>query len=221
MSVVTKTTALPTFSNGTLTALKLLGLALMTLDHWEAFFTGRTVDTQLGRLVLPIFGWVVGYHLARMDGAGRSRMLRNLAIFGALALPFHAALASHAFGWWPLNIMATFAVLVMIVNALENREGFSAFALFAGGGALVEYAWPGLAFCLSVWFAYRKPSPWSCFLPVLGAGLLYIPNGSHVAMYALPILFAAGAFDVRLPRWKWLFYAYYPAHLAAMWWLLR
>lgn len=220
MSVVTQSSALPTFSAGTLTALKLLGLALMTVDHWEAFFTGRAVDTQLGRLVLPIFGWIVGYHLARMDSAGRWRMLRNLLAFGFLALPFHAALAAQAFGWWPLNIMFTFSAAVLIVGALESKQWSLAFVLFAGAGAVVEYNWPGLAFCLSVWFAYRNASPLSCFLPVLALGLLYLPNGSHAALYALPILFAAGGANVALPRWKWLFYAYYPAHLAVMWYLI-
>jgi len=31
------------------------------------------------------------------------------------------------------------------------------------------------------------------------------------------VLFLASRVDVRLPRLRWAFYAYYPLHLAALW----
>lgn len=37
------------------------------------------------------------------------------------------------------------------------------------------------------------------------------------ALAALPVVAAAAHVDVRLPRLRWAFYAYYPLHLIALW----
>ena len=91
-----RTWSLPRFDTGALAALKWLALALMTVDHLDAFVYQRELGTWVGRLVFPVFGFVLGYNLARpsLDAAGRARLLRRLLAFALLALPFHAALAS-------------------------------------------------------------------------------------------------------------------------------
>ena len=37
------------------------------------------------------------------------------------------------------------------------------------------------------------------------------------ALAAVPVVAAAAHVDVRLPRLRWAFYAYYPLHLVALW----
>ena len=52
---------------------------------------------------------------------------------------------------------------------------------------------------------------------VLACAALWFVNRNLWALAALPVLFLASRVDVRLPRLRWAFYAYYPLHLAALW----
>lgn len=214
----------PAFSGGALAALKWLALVAMTVDHVDAFVFQRTLGTDVGRLVFPVFAFVLAYNLARpsVDAEARRRILQRLVLFGLAALPFHALLAAQLGGWWPLNIMLTFAAVVAVVDAIERGAQLQAAGVFLVAGAVVEYWWPGLAFALAVWWLYKAPAG-AQDLPlrlagVLGwCGALGLANGSHWALVALPLLVLASRVPVELPRLRWAFYAYYPVHLAALW----
>ena len=54
-------------ADGTLEALKWLGIGLMTLDHMNKFLNGgqSAFIFDLGRIALPLFGFVLAYNLAR------------------------------------------------------------------------------------------------------------------------------------------------------------
>lgn len=211
---------LPAFAPGTLEAMKWGALVLMTLDHVDAFVYGRTLlwAGALGRLVFPIFAVVLAINLARPGALERGvyrRVLVRLVAFAALAEPAHALVASHRWGWWPLNVMATFAVFVGCAWLLEHRRHELAAALFLVGGALVEYAWPGVALCLATWWLYRSPG----MLPAVALGVswssLELVNGNSLALWALPLLALLAGLQLRVPRLRWAFYAYYPLHLVA------
>jgi len=99
---------------------------------------------------------------------------------------------------------------------LRGREWLGAL-LFSVGGLLTEYWWPALLLGLAVW-GYRQSPSWVAIATgVLGlAGLDWI-NGNHWALLSVPavVLLAGAGFE--LPRLKWLFYWYYPLHLALLW----
>ena len=96
-------------SSGTLETLKWLALLLMTLDHVNKHLLHASVPELFaaGRLALPLFGFVLGYNLARpgaLVNGGYSRTARRLAIFGTIAtIPF-IALGGLGWGWWPFNV---------------------------------------------------------------------------------------------------------------------
>ena len=231
---------LPQFSAGSLSVLKWLALVLMTLDHIDAAFFGRSLGwpTQLGRLVFPIFGFVLAYNLARPQARASGtidRTLQRLTLFAAFALAPHWLLFGEAYGFPVLNVIFTFAAFVLIVGQVEKQTAagwLAAGAIFVAGGALVEYWWPGLLFCLAVYWAYRGPlavvaiehvgdwwsvtGRWAPLAVLAAACSLSIANGTHAALWALPVIWLASGLDVELPRLRWAFYAYYPIHLGAL-----
>jgi hypothetical protein len=88
-----------------------------------------------------------------------------------------------------------------------------------GGGALGEFFWFGLAVVLAARAFARQPSALTFSLLVAAIASLQIVNGNAWALASLPIVFAAGllaAIDLPLPTTREFFYAYYPAHLAAI-----
>ena len=52
-------------------------------------------------------------------------------------------------------------------------------------------------------------------------GSLELVNGNSLALWALALLCLASRLQLDVPRLRWVFYAYYPAHLVAFWWILR
>jgi hypothetical protein len=206
------------FKPGALEALKWLALAAMVVDHVNAVFFDRSLAwaAPVGRIAMPVFAVVLAYNLAR-PGVDFRRSGSRLLFFGLLALPAHAALFAQAGGWWPLNIMATFAVAVLVIGCLVQRWYEAACLVFVAGGALVEYWWPGVALVVSSWWLFRSPGMWPGVAVLASfAGLVAI-SSTPWAILALPLLALATRIDVTVPRLRWVFWTFYPAHLAVIW----
>ena len=216
-------------SSGALEALKWLALLLMTLDHVNKHLLHASVPELFaaGRLGLPLFGFVLGYNLARpgaLASGGYSRTARRLAVFGGIAtIPF-VALGGLGWGWWPFNIMATLLVATFCAWLIEVGGAArlaAAGVAFIVGGALVEFCWPGLAACLLAWAYCRRPS-WVTLALWIGAlASLYVINRNLWALAALPLIFVEGQVKLNVPRGRLGFYVYYPAHLTVLWGLAR
>ena len=76
-------------SDGTIEALKWIGLVVMTSDHVNKYLFNATLPGlfEAGRLCLPLFVFVLAYNLARpgtLASGAYLRTLKRLAIFGAL-----------------------------------------------------------------------------------------------------------------------------------------
>lgn len=222
-------------SDGTIEALKWLGVILMTLDHLNKYLLHGAVPAlfALGRIALPLFTFVLAFNLARpgaLDRGAYGRAATRLLVFGAIAsIPF-ISLGGLGAGWWPLNIMATLLVGTTVVYLLD-RGGFiritSAFVLFLIGGCLVEFWWPAIATILAAWCYMKRPS-WLALLAWLLATLalnlngwafarMPIVNASTWALAAFPIIFASSHVTLAAPRLRYVFYAYFPLHLGVLW----
>ena len=210
---------------GALEALKWIALALMTGDHINKYLFNGTLDFffEAGRVAMPLFIFVLAYNLARPDALERGvyfRTIKRLALFGVLAsLPF-IALGGVRAGWWPLNIMFTLLAITAVLYLVELRTKSSyvgAALLFLVVGSSVEFWWPALAFGLAVWWYCKRPNWMPVALAVAALATLWFVNSNGWALAAVVVILAASVVDLRVPRMRWAFYAYYPIHLAALW----
>lgn len=208
-------------ADGTLEALKWLGMVLMALDHINKYLLGESsaVLFDLGRMVMPLFGFVLMYNLARprAPAAGvHRRVMRRLLVFGALSTPMFVALV----GWWPLNILFMLLLATGIVWLLE-RGGSARIVLailtLVVAGALVEFWWFGVLSCLGAWAYCRAPTPLRLTLWIMALASLSVVNRNFAALAVLPLLWCAARADIPLERSRWVFYAFYPIHLAVIW----
>ncbi len=216
-------------SSGALEALKWLALLLMTLDHVNKYLLQASVPALFaaGRLALPLFGFVLGYNLARhgvLASGAYLRTARRLAVFGSIAtLPF-IALGGLGWGWWPLNVMATLLVAALCAWLIEvggPARLAMACLVFVVGGALVEFWWPGVAVCMLAWAYCRRPSWVTLALWVGALASLYVINRNLWALAAVPLISAARQVKLNVPRGRLGFYVYYPAHLVVLWAMAR
>ena len=221
---VTSATDPPTLAlhDGTLEALKWLALVLMTGDHVNKFLLNSSVPAlyAAGRLAMPLFIIVLAYNLARpnaMSGGSYRRTMYRLAVFGALAMLPAMVLRGS---WWTLNILFTLAAFAATLRLIEQGTFVNrtlAACVFAIGGAFVEFGWPALLFGVGVWWYLKHPS-WSALaLSLAGLASIGLINDNQWALATIPVLLIVAGLNWRMPRIRWVFYAYYPAHLIGIW----
>ena len=196
----------------------------MTLDHVNKYLlqSEAILLFDLCRVVMPIFAIVLAYNLARPNASDRAaypRVMQRMAIAGVFATPPFIALGGLGWGWWPLNIMFTLLVATGVMH-LSQRGTVGrvlAVGLFVVGGALVEFWWPALAITVGAWSYFRRPTWTAVLFTLVGLAALFYINMNLWALAALPLIVLASRVDLPVPRLRWVFYAFYPLHLAGIW----
>jgi hypothetical protein len=215
--------------NGTLEALKWIGLVLMTVDHvnkyllhdaWPALF-------DAGRLALPLFSFVLAHHLARPESRAsgvHGRVARRLAIAGlAASIPF-IGLGGLVWEWWPLNIMFMLLLSTGVIALLDQGGALRVLAaamLLLAGGAMVEFWWPAVVMTIAAWRYMRRPTWSSLIVWVTATASLYAINRNLWALAALPLIAWAPRVSIAVPRMRGVFYVFYPLHLWVLWILTK
>jgi hypothetical protein len=212
-------------TDGVVEGLKWIGVVLMTADHVDKYIFHESVRPlfDLGRLAFPLFGIVFAFNLARSTPPARGvfpRLLGRLSIVAAISeVPF-IALGGLVWGWYPFNILVALLVSASIIWLLARAAAWRialALLIFLIGGALVEFWWPGIAMCVAAWMYCRRPSVWPLLLWVGSTAALYLINRNWWALAVFPIIFYAPHAKWKVPRIRWAFYLYYPAHLGVIW----
>ena len=211
-------------ADGTLEAMKWFALILMTLDHVNKYLLGygQPWAFAVGRLVMPIFGFILAYNLARPAALVTGlydRTMKRLALYGLVAAPFFIGLGGLAGGWWPLNIMFMLLVATNVAWLIEQGgivRRVGAVALFIFGGAMVEFWWPGIAFVLSAWWYFKTSNKAAIVVCILALATLYVIIENLWALAAIPVMLVAPMIKCQVPRIRHAFYVYYPAHLAVI-----
>lgn len=219
-------------SSGAREFLKWSAAALMLVDHINAYVFTWSYPWMhgLGRLVFPLFGFVLAYNLIEHSSpASFKRVLWRLAVFGLLAQPFSMALRKTVMptgDWWQLNILFSFVAALLILELLRARHWAAwlvAAAAIATLGTVVEFHWFGIAFVLASFFFLQRRTPASFGLWLLSCASLGLDNGTMWALAAVPSIWVAcrlGSIEVKRVSWWW-FYSFYVVHLAGIWLFLK
>ena len=219
-------------SNAALTALKLIGITAMLIDHYNSLVKPdySPLLYEIGRLALPLFAFVLGYNLARIPAEKMPNIMLRLLLFGVIATPIYNILGAGLWHWWPLNILFTLLLATGTIYLLSVSPPshlvilvrLAAVLLFAAAGSMVDYLWVGPALVLVIWRLYltvpqlERVMLYGALL--LLAGLLCLLNASLAALLAVPVILLTVLFyqERQLSRMKWFFYWFYPGHLLAL-----
>ncbi len=211
--------------------LKLFALFAMTIDHIGAFLLPQYVVLRLiGRLAMPIFAWMVAEGCEYTKH--RFRYLFMMLLFGV---------ASQAVSWLATeslhqNILITFSMSILLIYALDfanRKKGFLSlclmgitFTVFAYvclflpqdlpvSGFSIDYSIFGVLLPVAIYLGRTKQEKL-----LLGAMLLLplaIVYGYYqwFAFLSLPLLALYNGARGKA-RLKYLFYFYFPLHLAVI-----
>ncbi len=214
--------------DGTVEALKWLALVSMTIDHLNKYIWSYQYPWmyEFGRLAMPLFGFVLAYNLARpyaVLNAVHQRAMVNMLLFGLMATPAFMQMTVKADGYslLPLNIMFTLLAVAGTIFLIERGRLVLAALVVLTAGLVVEYWWFGLAYCVAAWAFCKYPARSMLLVWLAATAGLAVVNQNFWALLVFPVVMLASHVDIRLPRLRYLFYAYYPLHLLVLWAIRR
>lgn len=196
----------------------------MTGDHVNTVLLDGKVTWlyQAGRIVFPLFCFVFAYNMTRPDPvvweSVQQRVLKRLLLFGLISTPFSMLAFGRPYGV-PLNILFSFAGGLLLIGYVRERgwkNALLASAVLFLGGSIVEAHWFGLLLIVAYWASFARPGVASKLGVLLALLALSMLNGNLHALLAYPVIAIVLRIKVGVPRWRWLFYVYYPAHLAVL-----
>ena len=212
--------------------LKLFAILTMVVDHvGTVFFPQHPEFRWVGRLAFPIFCYCLTVGL--MYTRDIRRYLGRLALFAVVSQPFFV-LAFHPHNFWEeltsWNIFVTlFFSLLAIYGVKERKWWLFALALFTVSWWNFDYSGTGIQLMLIFYLCRNRPRLGAAlyllsYLPALMNGWPEDPlcltvgglciDWSIFAVFAAPLIFCATHSRIKINRW--FFYAFYPAHLAAI-----
>ena len=211
--------------------LKLIALITMTVDHIGHILLPQYLILRvIGRLAFPIYAYMIaeGCHHTKNKAA----YLGTVAGVGlACQLVYFITMRSMF-----LCILITFSLSIAMIYLLENaekRDGFLPWLLVAAGLLVllflcvflpwllpgtdygIDYGLVGILLPVLVYVGRDREE--RLFLMAVGLVLLAINYGG-IQWYALAALPLLTLYNGKRGSWKlkWLFYVYYPLHLAAL-----
>lgn len=202
--------------SGNIELLKLLAAFLMTIDHINKYLFNSTIFLlyEMGRIAMPIFMFILAYNLAHT--LVFTKVIKRLFICGIITTPIFICLGGLYYGYYPLNIMFTLLVSV-IVMYLIDKNIFLALLIFAVGGSCVEYWWPAISFSVFIFVYYKyKEKLFFLFMAIISLTLLYYINGNLWALMSIPVIAVLSYSNIKVPRLKIFFYIYYFVHLTVI-----
>lgn len=216
--------------------LKMLALITMTIDHIGFIFFPQVWWLRaIGRLAFPIFAYMIA------EGCRYTR--RRMRYWGSIALLALVCDAAEMIAESSLyqSVMTTFTLSVGMIYALdwamrgENRREQLLRSLLSAGAVLlafflcellplllwttdyhVDYRFSGALLPVLIYVGKRRETRLA--LAALGILATCLEFGG-VQWYALLALLPLALYDGTRGRhaMKWLFYLYYPLHLALLW----
>ena len=230
--------------NTATTWLKIIALAFMFIDHaGKMCFPNIPEMRILGRIAFPIYAWcmIVGFHYTRSV----PKYLLRILITGLVSQPLYMLALNHTWKQ-PNIFLTLFLGLCALWGIREKKYLSQIWAPAAAMAAAIlasaDYGWrgvllfiilyavqesrPGIAAVMVSYFLFwgssysitkslfGLPINMDVLPAVLSQPLSAFLRMETYALLALPFILIPFKKDLKLPRW--VGYALYPAHLAAL-----
>ncbi|QTE69903.1 hypothetical protein JRC49_08790 [Clostridiales bacterium FE2011] len=230
--------------NTATTWLKIIALVFMFIDHaGKMCFPNIPEMRMLGRIAFPIYAWcmIVGFHYTRSV----PKYLLRILITGLVSQPLYMLALNHTWRQ-PNIFLTLFLGLCALWGIREKKYLSQIWAPAAAMAAAIlvgaDYGWrgvllfimlyavqesrPGIAAVMVSYFLFwgssysitkslfGLPINMDALPAVLSQPLSAFLRMETYALLALPFILIPFKKDLKLPRW--VGYALYPAHLAAL-----
>lgn len=212
--------------------LKVIAMVTMTVDHVGFLLFPRLLLLRyIGRLAFPIYAYMVAEGCSHTKSL--PKYLGSMAIM-ALLCQLVAFVAQQTLQQCILVTFTLSIVLIMLLKLAREKPSAAMWTLFAAAVAgvfiitqmlpqwlpntdfMVDYDFLGVMLPVCVYAAKDKRAKLTVCAVCLALLAITGWSGQWLALMALPLL---ALYNGSRGTWKlkWVFYLYYPAHLAALW----
>lgn len=211
--------------------LKLIALICMTVDHVGLMLLpGYTFLRAIGRLAFPIFAYMIaeGCRYTRSMGKYLGTLLASALLCQGVYF--------FAMGSLYMCIMVTFSLsvaLIWLIRLAKERKSLPTWCAVAVGLAAVffaaeilplllpgtdygiDYGFVGILLPVMAYLCRTKKEK----LLAMALGLIMLSAGWSIQYWSLLAVPLLALYSGKRGKWKmkWLFYFYYPIHLASIW----
>jgi len=210
--------------------LKWIGLVSMTIDHvGTVFFEHILFLRYIGRYAFIIFGFVLIYNFI-YNSRNKKEYIKRIFIFALISEPIHIIVFKSTLGG--LSIFFTYVYVLTFIYIYEKvlKDPTKkkllflvlVFILLIFNSTYTEYGITGFLLINSFyfWIKYKIKLEYFLLFFLLFLTLLYIPNVYFIfsSLSLIPLfLIIIKYFTLKIPRFPFFFYLYYPVHLLIIW----
>lgn len=193
-----------------------VAMAAMLIDHIGiVFFPDDVTWRIIGRLAFPIYAYGITQGLSRTRD--RRKYLKRLAVLAVISqIPFGLALQLPL-----INVIASFFIVALAITLSERlqRKSGRLITLVAAATFLQALPFDYGAYGLCLVLIYRHLTGWKMAAAHVVLNVVYVlATGWIVQMVSIipTLILAATKLNIYSHVPKWLWRAFYPAHLAAL-----
>lgn len=210
--------------------LKLIAMITMTLDHIGfILFPGTLWLRVVGRLAMPLYAFCIGEGC--LHSRSLPRYLTSVAVMAALC----QGVAFLVTGTLHMNILVTFSMsilLAMVLRWAQQQKKVAPWLVFGGAVTVAYFITEVLPEILSGTDYQVDYGFWGVILPLavlvgrnrlqqlflMAVPLLGLAVGNRIQAFALVSLGILLLYNGKrgTKKLKWIFYFYYPLHLAVL-----
>jgi len=206
--------------------LKWVGIVAMTFDHIGILISGdNDIFRMVGRLAFPIFGFVLVYNFI-YHTKNKVKYIKRIALFSLFLEPIHFLVFKNHYAGMNIFFIYMLALSFLYLYELvqDDKEKDKMKVLFLiiflvlsiYVSQYTEYHMSGVLLIISFYFTLKDKrliSATLLFLIVLNApAIKYIIS----TLLIVPIGYFISKININVPRSRYFFYLYYPAHILVL-----
>lgn len=217
----------PVITSSQQEVVKYIAIVTMVIAHFGAvFFEGDMITYAIGRVTFPLFAFLMMYNYLHHTSSKYQYITRILIVAIIAQAPYQMLFHSEVINM--VNIMFTLAAGLSITTAidyiLEEKNklkkyfvAYMAAAFFIAVGTQVDYIHLGLILIVAYWAWLKFPSHTTLYIAIGATLVMNLPSGvwmmlSGLGAFAIIIFVLSINFETNRIN-KWIYYAFYPAHL--------
>lgn len=194
--------------------LKLIAIIAMTIDHIGYFLLPSVTWLRIiGRIAFPLFAFLCAESF-RYTKDKKSYVLR-LIVLGALYTIAQFILVNRTTS----DVFLTLGLGFLVLWSMERNKPLLTALFFVFGIIIqVDYSWYGLCMIPMMYYLKDKRIWMLVVMIIMNIIFIFIGDSSPTQIFSTISLVFIGCYNDELgyKGMKWLFYLYYPLHIAVL-----
>lgn len=208
-------------NNSQIELLKYIAFFLMIGDHYSnLFLTDENILKYLGRIVFPLFSFVLVYNYI-FNTTNKKKYIIRIFLFALISEPFYQFAFNEYFSHYSMNILFSLGIGLFLLYIYEEYKEWKIMYLIIFPFLIIfnfyiSYGIQSIFLILSLYFFLKKNNIFNFIILCLSIFLLNIFLSiliSLIGLFSILVIYIVSKININIYRNKYIFYIFYPLHL--------